>query len=359
MKTCMLIAGTRPNFVKVAPLYKALAAEKIKTILVHTGQHFDVNMSDVFFKDLDLAEPDEHLGVKSGNRIDQTRFIINSLEVVIKKHNPDVLVVVGDVTSTIAATIAATMANKPVVHVEAGLRSGNLAMPEEVNRVFVDHYAQKLFASEQGGYENLLAEGIAASDVYLVGNVMIDSYFSLKPKIDASNVVKKLGLDVKRYIVATIHRPQNVDDLTVLKNNCDLLVEASKYYSVVFPVHPRTKMRIDSLGFVFPDSVLCVEPQSYCDMIALMKDAACVMTDSGGIQEETTVLGVPCITMRNETERPSTVLIGTNEVVGTDREVIMESIQKVVDGKWKKGAIPELWDGHAAERVVAILKDLY
>lgn len=359
MKSCMLIAGTRPNFVKIAPLYKAFLSSGITPTLIHTGQHFDANMSDVFFRDLELSAPDEHLKIDSRDRITQTKEIVGGLTPLIAKYNPDVIVTVGDVTSTIAATIAAINCGKPVIHVEAGLRSNNLSMPEEVNRIFVDHYSDVLFATEQSGVNNLIVEGIGAARIHLVGNVMIDSLVAMMPRIEKSDIRSRLHLEAKSYAVATIHRPQNVDTPESLQRCVNLLTKISENITVVFSIHPRTKLNLEKMMIVFPETVKCVEPLAYCDMIALIKDASCVLTDSGGIQEETTALGVPCITMREETERPITVSEGTNEIVGTDEGHVFDAVQRVIRGEWKKGAIPSLWDGHAAQRIVQILKNTY
>ncbi len=359
MKSCLLVAGTRPNFVKIAPLYRAFIAQKIVPVLVHTGQHFDGNMSDVFFSDLGLPPPDVNLGISGGDRISQTKKIIAALVPVIQKNTPDAIVVVGDVTSTIAATIAALSTNVPLIHVESGLRSFNLSMPEEVNRIFVDHNADELFVTEPQGVINLSVEGIAADRIHLVGNVMIDSLMQILPKIESLKCCERFGLTAKKYIVATVHRPQNVDTDEALLNSVALIKKVAEEIPVVFPVHPRTKTKMESLNITFPASVICTDPLSYTEMISLMRDSAGVITDSGGIQEETTVLGIPCITLRTDTERPITITEGTNELIGMNSDDVVQAVQKIKRGDWKKGAAPHLWDGHAADRIVEILMKKY
>lgn len=357
MKRFLLVAGARPNFMKIAPLHAALAARGAELVLVHTGQHYDPLMSDVFFQELGIPAPDIHLGIGSGDRRQQTRKIIHGLLPHLAERDPDAVVVVGDVTSTAAASLAASMADVPVVHVEAGLRSFNWRMPEELNRMIADHYAQAHFVTEPTAVAHLRAEGVSPERIFLVGNVMIDTLRRIEPAARAAKAAERLGLPT-RYGVLTLHRPENVDDPEVLAGLWRTMADISREIPLVFPVHPRTRQRLEGLVARGAEGIRLVDPQGYTDMLSLTADAAAVFTDSGGLQEETTVLGVPCVTLRAETERPVTVEVGTSEVVGRDPDRIRDAWRRISAGEWKRGAIPEHWDGKAAERIAEILVGL-
>lgn len=347
-KTIAVVAGARPNFVKIAPLVKAMqATDALAPFVIHTGQHYDFEMSKVFFEELDIPEPNVNLGVGSKARKEQIAEVMRKIEPVLVEAKPAALVVVGDVNSTVAAALVGAKLGIPVAHVEAGLRSFNWAMPEEINRVMTDHVSDFLFASESSGVENLRKEGIPQDRIFEVGNVMIDT---LRACVD----------DVKSstdgtYALATIHRPENTDDPTRLRAVVRVLDAVSHRLPVIFPAHPRTKAALAKEKL----DVKVVDPVGYHAFLGLMKHATVVLTDSGGIQEETTALGVPCLTLRNETERPITVTHGTNEVVGTDEVKVVEAVESILRGVWKKPRPIELWDGHAAERIVKILCDSF
>lgn len=354
-KKIVLIAGARPNFVKIAPIYRALKKTNASVFLVHTGQHYDDEMSGVFFRELGLGTPDVNLNIGSGDRIEQTKKIFDGLIPVLKKNQPDLVVTVGDVTSSAAATLASVVSGFSVAHVEAGLRSFNNAMPEEINRLLADHYADKLFVTEESGLQNLKYEGIKDEKTFFVGNVMIDTLRFVEASLDTEAVLSSLNLEKQTYVLLTLHRGENVDSKEIFTSLWETLVSLSEKLSIVFPVHPRTAAKMKEFGLKPSVQIRLLDPQSYSHMLALQKGARFVMTDSGGIQEETTALQVPCLTLRTETERPITVSVGTNEVVGLSREKIMEAFDRVLAGRWKKGSLPALWDGHAAERIAEIL----
>jgi UDP-N-acetylglucosamine 2-epimerase (non-hydrolysing) len=348
------VVGARPNFMKVAPILAQLRKrEGVEQVLVHTGQHYDVKMSDVFFRDLGMPDPDVHLGVGSGSHAQQTAKVMIEIEPVLAREKPDVVVVAGDVNSTIAVALVAAKMGLAIAHVEAGLRSRDWSMPEEVNRVLTDRLSALLFTPSRDGDENLRAEGIESSRVHFVGNVMIDSLAAALPRARESRIHERLELAKKGYALATLHRPANVDDPTALRGLLSALAEVAAQVPVVFPIHPRTRARLPS-GFDAPGLKL-VEPLGYLDFLALTAEARLVMTDSGGIQEETTALGVPCLTLRENTERPVTVEVGTNQLVGTDPRRAVAAAREVLAGRGKKGGIPELWDGHAAGRIADVL----
>jgi UDP-N-acetylglucosamine 2-epimerase (non-hydrolysing) len=348
------VVGARPNFMKVAPILAQLRKrEGVEQILVHTGQHYDVKMSDVFFRDLGMPDPDVHLGVGSGSHAQQTAKVMIEIEPVLAREKPDVVVVAGDVNSTIAVALVAAKMGLAIAHVEAGLRSRDWSMPEEVNRVLTDRLSALLFTPSRDGDENLRAEGIESSRVHFVGNVMIDSLAAALPRARESRIHERLELAKKGYALATLHRPANVDDPAALRGLLSALAEVAAQLPVVFPIHPRTRARLPA-GFDAPGLKL-VEPLGYLDFLALTAEARLVMTDSGGIQEETTALGVPCLTLRENTERPVTVEVGTNQLVGTDPRRAVAAAREVLAGRGKSGGIPELWDGHAAERIADIL----
>jgi len=347
------VVGTRPNFMKAAPVYAALAAcNCVRQTLVHSGQHYDFNMSDVFFEQLGLPVPDVNLQVGSGSHAQQTGQIISRLEGVVLEQKPDVVVVYGDVNSTVAAALVCAKLLVPVAHVEAGLRSFDRTMPEEINRLLTDQISSLLFTPSADGNENLAREGVAADKVHLVGNVMIDTLVRMLPQT-AGRIPPDLP---SRYVLVTLHRPSNVDQTDWLGNMLRQLSEISDELPVLFPVHPRTRERLRHVGFNGHNRTLrLMDPLPYLDFLALQTRATAVITDSGGIQEETTYLGVPCLTVRENTERPVTATMGTNTLVGRSIPRVRDEVQKILRGETKKGTVPPLWDGHAAERIASIL----
>src|SRR5579884_1082279 len=344
------VVGARPNFMKAAPVLHALREVGAKQTLVHTGQHYDRNMSDVFLSQLDIPEPDVNLGVGSGSHAKQTADIMTGFEPVVQERRPDVVLVYGDVNSTVATALVCAKLGIRIGHVEAGLRSFDWTMPEEINRVVTDRLADFLFTPSEDGDENLKKEGVPEEKIHLVGNVMIDSLVRLLPV--AAGLPKNGYPD--RYALVTLHRPSNVDDSESLKSILDSLHEVNRSLDMVFPVHPRTRQRIAQFGHTAGNLHL-LDPLPYIEFLGLQRGAAVVITDSGGIQEETTYLGVPCITLRENTERPVTVTMGTNVIVGQDRKKLTDELMKVVAGTSKKGAIPPLWDGKASERIAKFL----
>jgi len=352
----MCVAGARPNFMKVAPLLRAfLESGRIRATLVHTGQHYDPSLSDVFFSDLGIPPPDVHLGVGSGSHAVQTARVMQAFEPVVEEKKPDFVVVVGDVNSTVACSLVAAKLCYRVAHVEAGLRSFDRTMPEELNRLLTDQLSDLLFVSEPSGLANLAREGIPERKVHHVGNVMIDSLARFREPARARQAHRRLGLEAKSFALATLHRPANVDGREGLLRVLSLLQAAALRMPVLFPVHPRTRARLDQFGLrerleSLPGMRLC-EPLGYIDFLSLMDSAAAVITDSGGVQEETTFLGVPCFTLRPNTERPITVELGTNELLPLDPDVVGERLDRVLRGEGKRGIVPPLWDGHAAERI--------
>jgi UDP-N-acetylglucosamine 2-epimerase (non-hydrolysing) len=349
----MHVVGARPNFMKAAPVLAALARfPQVRQTLVHTGQHYDANMSDIFFQQLEMPAPDLNLDVGSGSHAQQTAEIMSRLEPVLLERKPDWLLVYGDVNSTMASAVVCSKLLVPVGHVEAGLRSRDRSMPEEINRLITDQLANLLFTPSPDGDENLLREGVAAEKIHLVGNVMIDTLVRLLPHCAAH---KPAGLP-ERYALVTLHRPSNVDDLSGLGSLLKALAAVSDELTVVFPVHPRTRQRIAALGAgALPGSLCLLEPQPYLSFLALQKDAAVVITDSGGIQEETSFLGVPCLTLRENTERPITITQGTNVLVGRDIGLMQKEVGRVLRGERKKVSPIPLWDGRAAERIAEIV----
>ncbi|MGA2005276.1 MAG: UDP-N-acetylglucosamine 2-epimerase (non-hydrolyzing) [Terriglobales bacterium] len=345
------IVGARPNFMKVAPVLSALKGRKnVTQTLIHTGQHYDASMSDVFFQQLGIPDPDINLAVGSGSHAKQTAEIMVRFEPVVLERKPDLVLVYGDVNSTVATTLVCAKLGVPVGHVEAGLRSFDRTMPEEINRLVTDQLADLLFTPSEDGDENLRKEGIPAEKIFRVGNVMIDSLVRLLP---VAQKITRAGLP-ERYALVTLHRPANVDDSATLKEILGSLLEVNRDLSVVFPAHPRTRQRIADFG-LHPGQLRLLDPLPYIDFLALQTRATVVITDSGGIQEETTYLGIPCLTVRDNTERPVTVSMGTNVLVGRDRDKLRSEFSKVLSGKAKKGAVPPLWDGHTGERIADVL----
>lgn len=354
-----LVAGARPNFMKVAPIVKALQRRgHTDWFLVHTGQHYDPSLSDVFFTELQLPKPDVWLGVGSGSHAEQTGKVMVGFEAVCLERKPDLVLVVGDVNSTMAATVVAAKFCIPVAHVEAGLRSRDRAMPEEINRLVTDVLADYLFTTSEDADENLRSEGIPSHRIHFVGNVMVDSVLEHVATARAGDTLSRLALlddhgMAVEYAVLTLHRPSNVDHPETFERLMCAVDHVGSRMPVIFPVHPRTASRIRSR--VNTGDLRLVDPLGYLDFLALMAGARIVLTDSGGLQEETTVLGIPCLTMRENTERPVTVTLGTNVLVGTNPDVIMAAADRVLDGPPVSGRIPPLWDGKAAERIVDVL----
>lgn len=370
----ILVVGARPNFMKIAPLIRAIHGynskngSRIWPFLVHTGQHYDVRMSDAFFRDLQLPEPDVHLGVGSGNHGEQTGRVLIEFEKILLSEQPDLVIVVGDVNSTLACALAAVKLHIPVAHVESGLRSFDRSMPEEINRIITDAIADYLFTPSPDGDEHLLQEGIPPEKIFLVGDIMIDSLLFNLDQAKKRKILADLGLVDSPYALVTLHRPANVDNPETFGRILKGLLDVASRIPVIFPVHPRTRKQVSAFGldgaFTFHEDfpvnsssakIHCFEPFGYLDFLQLMSHAKVVLTDSGGIQEETTVLNIPCITLRDSTERPITLIEGTNVLVYDDPEKIVAEVSKVLDGQGRQGKCPKIWDGHTSERIVNIL----
>jgi UDP-N-acetylglucosamine 2-epimerase (non-hydrolysing) len=368
------VVGARPNFMKIAPIYRAFkqlnsknSKLDIQHLVCHTGQHYDEKMSKVFFKELELPKPDFYLGVGGGSHAEQTAKIMMEFEKVLISERPDLVIVVGDVNSTIACSLTAVKLNIKVAHVEAGLRSFDRNMPEEINRILTDSISDYLFVTEESGLENLKNEGIPNSKVFFVGHVMIDSLVHYLPKVVQKAEYKELSdrekntkpylVDTEPYILVTMHRPSNVDYKEKLSDLFDMLNRLAKKRKIIFPVHPRTKQNIKNFGLINTThkDLMLTDPIGYLDFISLIKNAEVILTDSGGIQEESTYLGVQCVTLRTSTERPITVQIGTNHLVGDDFIKAERVVEEILKGKYKIGKIPELWDGKASKRIADIL----
>jgi len=359
-----LVAGARPNFMKIAPIVRALQAQKVLTYkIIHTGQHYDRDMNDVFFEELGIPQPDVFMAAGGGSHAQQTAKIMVGFEELCQNERPAAVLVVGDVNSTLACSIVAKKLNIPVAHVEAGLRSGDMAMPEEINRLVTDSISDWFFVTEPAALEHLRREGKPDSAVHYVGHVMVDNVLYQADKLANTDTAgfetsafKQARQDAgQRYGVVTMHRPSNVDDAETFTRIAGALKEISAELPLIFPVHPRTRANIEKFGIDLGPNITLAGPQAYMAFLNLWKDAAVVLTDSGGLQEETTALGVPCVTIRENTERPVTVDEGSNVLAGTDPAVIMAEARKILRGEGKQGRRPHLWDGKAAERIVAVL----
>lgn len=362
MKTIDIIAGARPNFMKIAPIIRALEAHRsaggaLRYRLVHTGQHYDARMSGDFFTQLGIPEPQVNLEVGSGTQAEQTAAILVRYEQLLLEAPCDVCLVVGDVTSTMACAIAAQKLRVPVAHVEAGIRSGDWSMPEEINRMVTDSITNWFFTTSDVANENLRRSGVGEERIFFVGNTMIDTLLANMARLRPPPFFEELGLSAGNYFVVTLHRPANVDTAQGFAALLSAIGESTRGLPTVFPVHPRTAKTLQEVS-TLPPNVHLVDPQPYLEFNYLVKNARAVITDSGGITEETTVMRVPCLTLRDSTERPETVTVGTNELIGTDPARIKPAMDRLFAGEWKKGGIPPLWDGQTATRIVAALDSL-
>lgn len=354
----ILVVGARPNFMKIAPVYKAFKNKypNVNLKVCHTGQHYDAKMSNVFFHDLGLPEPEFYLGVGSSSHAVQTANIMIQFERICLEEKPDIVLVAGDVNSTIACGLVAAKLQVKLGHIESGLRSFDRNMPEEINRILTDCISDYLFVSEPSGLENLKKEGIPDERIFFTGNCMIDSLIDFIPKSESSTIKQRLGI-IGKYILLTFHRPSNVDNRKFYYGFEELIQKYSNNFNFVFPIHPRTRKNIETFGINISDyqNLILTDPLGYIDFLRLIKDSFCVITDSGGIQEETTYLGIPCITVRDNTERPITVEVGTNYLAGTDFSNVFNIFDEIIKGNAKKGIIPLLWDGKAGERVAEFI----
>ena len=361
MLKIMHVVGARPNIPKVAPIMAEMAKQpdRFHQVLVHTGQHYDYNMSQIFFEELEVPTPDEFLNVGSGSHAAQTAAVMTAFEPVVLKHRPDWVIVVGDVNSTVACALVCSKLGVRVAHVEAGLRSRDRTMPEEINRLLTDQISDLLFTPSRDGDENLVKEGVNPAKIHFVGNVMIDTLVKMLPKATSRPILSDFGLKPREPVLVTLHRPSNVDDPAVLKEILRALVEISRKRPVLFPVHPRTRERIKNLDMILPNTTLrLMEPLGYLDFLAVMNNAGLVITDSGGVQEETTFLGVPCLTARPNTERPITIASGTNRLVASRYEDLVQAVHESFDHPRLAARRPEFWDGEAANRIVEVMLDL-
>jgi len=358
-----IIAGARPNFMKIAPIIRELQLQQVsggslRYRLIHTGQHYDAGMSGEFFAQLGIPKPDVNLEVGSGTQAEQTAAIMVRYEKLLLEQRSDLCLVVGDVTSTMACSIAAQKLCVRVAHVEGGIRSGDWAMPEEINRMVTDAITNYFFTTSEVANQNLRRSGVADERIFFVGNTMIDTLLANMDRLRAPVFWGELGLESGQYFVVTLHRPANVDGISQLQAMLSAIGEGCRGLPVVFPVHPRTAKNLQKLP-ALPDNLRLVEPQPYLEFNFLVKHAKAVITDSGGITEETTVMGVPCLTLRDTTERPETVAVGTNELIGTDPARLKPAMDRLFAGEWKKGDIPAKWDGKTGQRIVAVLEQLF
>lgn len=357
-----LIAGARPNFMKIAPITHAiikaqLAGNDIQFRLIHTGQHYDKNMSDSFFEQLNIPHPDVNLGAGGGTQAEQAAAIMIGYEKLLLEKKSDLCLVVGDVTSTMACSISAQKLQVKVAHVEAGIRSGDWSMPEEINRMVTDSITNYFFTTTEIANDNLRKAGITVDRIFWVGNTMIDTLLKNRSRFIKPAIWDQIGLEAGKFIVMTLHRPANVDEEYKLKELISEIIQHTKGLPLIFPVHPRTAKILQGLGITDP-SLHLIEPLGYLEFNFLVEKAKAVITDSGGITEETTVMGIPCMTLRDNTERPETITIGTNELIGTNPKAIGPAMKVLFEGNWKKGTIPELWDGKTSERIVAKLLEI-
>jgi UDP-N-acetylglucosamine 2-epimerase (non-hydrolysing) len=357
-----IIAGARPNFMKIAPIIHEIDKRQndirdIKYRLIHTGQHYDINMSNKFFEELNIPNPDIHLNAGGGTQAEQTGAIMTGYEKVLLSHKSELCIVVGDVTSSMACAIVAKKMGLKVAHVEAGIRSGDWSMPEEINRIVTDSLTNYFFTTSRFANDNLLKCGVDIDSIYFVGNIMIDTLLENRSRFIKPEIWDKLNLKSSEYIILTLHRPANVDDVSNLESLLNEIINNSSNLPIIFPVHPRTGAKLKECGS-FSQRLQMVEPLGYLEFNYLVERAKVVITDSGGITEETTVMKVPCMTLRNNTERPETVIIGTNELIGVDPKGIKNAMEKLFEGNWKKGGIPEKWDGHTARRIVDVMMKL-
>ena len=355
-----LIVGARPNFMKIAPVLREIEKRKasggsISYRLVHTGQHYDRNMSGSFFDDLGIPEPHVNLNAGSGTQAEQTAGIMLGYEKVLTEKKSDLCIVVGDVTSTMACAIVAKKMLVPVAHIEGGIRSGDMTMPEEINRIVTDSITDYFFTTSETANENLRKAGVTDRRIFFVGNTMIDTLLASRPRFRKPVIWDELRLKERKYVVLTLHRPNNVDDPANLKHLLDEIIKGASGLPVVFPVHPRTRKVMQGIDLADGSDLHMADPMGYLEFNYLVEKALVVITDSGGITEETTVMSVPCMTLRNSTERPETVTMGTNELLGTNPDAIAPAMQTLLSGNWKKGNIPPLWDGHTAERIIDII----
>jgi UDP-N-acetylglucosamine 2-epimerase (non-hydrolysing) len=356
----LAVVGARPNFMKIAPLMWEFRRRRgIKATLVHTGQHYDTKMSQLFFDELNIPSPDVNLEVGSASHAVQTAEVMKRFEPVVIEHKPDVVLVVGDINSTLACALTAVKLGVPVAHVEAGLRSFDRSMPEEINRVMTDAISRWLFVSERSGVENLRREGISDESIFFAGNVMIDTLLASQARIERSTILKELQLREKSYAVLTLHRPSNVDDPQALGGLMQVIARLQTELPLIFPIHPRTRKSIEQLPLAPMPHLRLIEPLGYLDFMKLVAHSGLVLTDSGGIQEETTVLGVPCLTLRANTERPATVEEGTNVLVGSDPKSIFNAWRSAIDSPPSASRIPQFWDGRSAARIVSTLENSF
>lgn len=358
MKKIFIIVGTRPNFIKVAPLLIQLKnSKKYKTVLIHSGQHYDYYMSKVFFDELNINPPDHYLNIGSGSQGYQTAEIMKSIEVVLTENKPDLMIVVGDVNTTMAASIVAAKLYIKIAHIESGLRSYDKKMPEEINRIITDSISNYLFTHSRGADKNLISEGIPKDKIFFVGNIMIDTIINNLEKIQSREKYREFNLNRKDFILLTMHRPSNVDNEEVFRSIAGALEEIAKNMKIVFPIHPRTVKMAEKLNIKLSKikNLKIINPLSYIDLLSMENDSRCIITDSGGIQEESTFLNVPCFTIRENTERPITIDIGSNILVGTKTKDIVSNVENCLNGNCKQGNIPELWDGSTSKRIIEVI----
>lgn len=353
------VVGARPNFMKMAPIHKEFIKnyDQIQHLVCHTGQHYDDKMSKIFFDEFNLQEPDFYLGVGSGTHAEQTAKIMIEFEKVLIKEKPDLIIVYGDVNSTIACSIVASKLGIKIAHIEAGLRSFDMTMPEEVNRILTDRISDLLFVTEKSGMENLKREGVDENKIFFVGNVMIDSLVAFLKQTEKSDILSKFSLNKGEYVLITMHRPSNVDSIDFLTEFFQVINKLSSQIKIVFPIHPRTKNNLSKIVIELNPNIILTDPVGYIDFLTLLKNSKLVLTDSGGIQEESTYLGVQCITIRDNTERPITTEIGTNTLASTDLNIVYNLIKQRLNGSIKLGSIPMLWDGKSAQRICEIIAD--